>query len=60
MAASAFTVFSAFTEKSSNNQENWQDASTALQDLDKGGADLNSILHYSWFNIPMFFIIHKV
>ncbi|KXJ24710.1 Integrator complex subunit 7 [Exaiptasia diaphana] len=35
-ATSAFTVFADFTEKNSNNQENWQDANAALLELDKG------------------------
>lgn len=48
MAASAFTAFSAFTEKSSNNQENWQDASAALQDLDKGG--VTSLIYDKYFS----------
>ena len=50
-ATSAFTAFAAFTEKSSSNQENWQDANAALLELDKG--TFNSKVIFNFVSIDL-------
>lgn len=56
-ATSAFSAFASFTEKSSNNQENWQDANAALLELDKGNQIFYCIL-FALPHIALFFRLH--